>query len=562
MQPLFLFIIFFLFSCNQGTRNDRTLSLNLKRGSIISCSPGENQYGEAELRISCPGVQEEFNMGVQILHSFEYDEAEKVFASILDREPGCAMAFWGVAMANFHPLWSPPSPAELAKGAEAVSLGLSLASTEKERAYLKALSSFYENVDSLDHATRCIRFERAMGQLAATYPDDAEASIFYALSLIAAADLADKTYSRQKQAVQILEQFAPRMPNHPGIIHYLIHAHDYPEMASGGLAAARKYAATASSSAHALHMPSHIFTRLGYWDECISSNRVSLASARCYAEQAGMKGSWDEELHALDYLTYAFLQKGMNDSAGAINTHLHSIKVAEPLNFKVAYAFAAIPSRLILENRAWDQALQLTLSPAWLPWEKFPWQQSMLHFTRLLGLAHAHRFAEGYSTLKKMHQLRDILRDSGDLYKANQVEVLCLSGRAWLSFLQGKKNDGLRDMNDAAKLEEESEKHSVTPGEIYPAREQLADMYMLLHQPADALKSYEMNLRQRPGKLNALFNAGRAAAKTGNTSKAVHFFRSVVEQTPEANGRQDMREHCLKFLAKHENAKRSQAPVK
>ncbi|HLO81013.1 MAG TPA: hypothetical protein VK166_08645, partial [Chitinophagaceae bacterium] len=361
----FSLLLFVLPSCKQKEKEslkELISEIDLKRGQTISCGPAEMLLGTVDFQTGCSGkLKNEFDLGILLLHSFEYDEAEKVFARVIDNEPGCAMAYWGVAMSNFHPLWTPPTEAELIKGSKAIQIAQSIPVSKREAAYIEAIASFFENWKMTDHRSRCLKFEKKMESLAGDFPEDKEASIFYALALNAAADLTDKSYARQKKAGSILQALYPGEPNHPGIAHYLIHTYDYPSLAELGLKAARNYASIAPSSAHALHMPSHIFTRLGLWNESISSDFASVSSARCYAEAIGIKGHWDEELHGMDYLVYAYLQKGKNDSAKREWDYLRTISAVYPVNFKVAYAFAAIPSRYLLENRIWKEAANLEI---------------------------------------------------------------------------------------------------------------------------------------------------------------------------------------------------------
>jgi hypothetical protein len=339
LPAIFLFLSLIPLSCKEnktGPSKELISEMNLKRGALISCGPEEQQLGTLEFETSCSGkVKENFKVGVKFLHSFEYDEAEKVFANIIDQNPECAMAYWGIAMSNFHPLWTPPSEPELTKGGKAIEIAASIpGKSKREAAYINSIAAYYKDSDKADHRTRCIRFEKAMEELYRSYPDDKEAAVFYALALDAAADPADKTFRNQKKAGAILNALYPGRPDHPGIVHYTIHTYDYPALAELALPAARKYASIAPSSAHALHMPSHIFTRLGLWSECIHSNQLSLSSAKCYAETAGIKGHWDEELHAMDYLVYAHLQKGENDLAKKQLDALNAIDNVQPANFK------------------------------------------------------------------------------------------------------------------------------------------------------------------------------------------------------------------------------------
>ncbi len=525
--------------------------VNLKRGAVISCGATDKQFGSVNFDITGSGkTKTDFNLAIALLHSFEYDEAEKVFAKIIDATPACAMAYWGVAMCNFHALWTPPTGAELVKGSKAIAIAQSITGkTERETAYINALAAFYADWDKTDHHTRCINYEKAMGKIHDAYPEDKEAAIFYALALDAAAAPTDKTFANQKKAGALLNSLYPSSPNHPGIIHYIIHTYDYPGLADSALGAARRYAQVAPSSAHALHMPSHIFTRMGLWDECIKSNMVSVDAAKCYAEQAGIKGHWDEELHGLDYLVYAYLQKGDNKRAREQFNYLQSITNVQPANFKVAYAFAAIPSRIYLENRNWKEAANAKLSPADFPWAKFPWQSAIIHFTRLMGAAHAGNNDLAVAALNTLQQLHDTLEQQKDTYKANQVAVQIKTGGAWIQYMSGQKQAALTEMTIAADMEDATEKHPVTPGEVLPARELLADMLFDMGQYENALVAYEAVLQKSPGRFNAVYGAGRAADKLGNRQKAVLYYGQLLALTDATNTDRPEIVSARKFLA-------------
>jgi tetratricopeptide (TPR) repeat protein len=369
---------------------------------------------------------------------------------------------------------------------------------------------------------------KAMEGLHNAYPADKEAAIFYALALVGAADASDKTYRNQKRAGEILIGLYPREPNHPGIVHYLIHAYDSPELASLALPAARKYAAIAPSSAHAQHMPSHIFTRLGLWDEAIRSNAGAASSAKCYAESAGIKGHWDEELHAIDYLVYAYLQKGDNASAMQQLDYLKTIKRVEPANFKVAYAYAAVPARYVLENKLWKEAASLHVYPSNVAWQKFPWQKAIVHFTRLLGNVHTGSLTAAKEELKALQVLRDTLAAQKDAYKTNQVAIQIKAGEAWIAFAQGEKQDALQLMTEAADAEDKTEKAPVTPGEVLPAKELLADLLMQLNKPAEALMAYDIDLKKHPNRFNGLYGAAAACEKLNDATKATGYYKQLV----------------------------------
>ncbi|MDO1449125.1 tetratricopeptide repeat protein [Rhodocytophaga aerolata] len=514
---------------NTAETNTAISELNLKRGEVITCGPPDREFGSLVFQTSCGDESENFNLALKLLHSFEYDEAEKVFASIIDRFPDCAMAYWGVAMSNFHPLWTPPTEAELKKGAKAIELAQTLSSkSKKEASYIAAIASFYKDWDTVEHRERCLRFEKAMEQVAADYPEDKEATIFYALALNAAADPSDKSFAKQKKAGAILQKMSPEESNHPGVIHYLIHTYDSPELATLALPAARKYASVAPSSAHALHMPSHIFTRLGLWEECIQSNRASVSSAQCYGEAAGIQGHWDEELHGLDYLMYAHLQKGENTLAKQQWDYLQTIQEVHPVNFKVAYAYAAIPARYVLENKRWQEAATLPMHPANFPWNEYPWQKAIIHFTRLLGAVHLENLASATTELNELNQIHQTLLKQKDAYKANQVLIQLKAGEAWIRFKEGKPAEALELMQLAADMEDKTEKHPVTPGEVIPARALEADLLMEMNQPAKALQAFEADFKKHPNRFNSLYSAGVAAQKAGNPEKATLYYKQLI----------------------------------
>ncbi|HKO82405.1 MAG TPA: hypothetical protein VJU78_18475, partial [Chitinophagaceae bacterium] len=507
-------------------------AINLKKGPVILCGPADKEVGTVTFTISGgEKVKKDFNFATALLHSFEYDEAEKVFSKIIEEEPNCAMAYWGVAMSNFHPLWMPPEEPELKKGLKALEIAKSIGQkTERESAYIEALSSFYREWDKTDHRTRCKRYEKAMEAVYKKYPDDKEAAIFYALSLDASADPTDQTFANQKKAGEILSTIYKNDPDHPGIIHYIIHSYDYPGFADLALTAARKYASIAPSSAHAQHMPSHIFIRLGLWDESIQSNIASVESAKCYAESTGIKGHWDEELHGLDYLIYAYLQKDDTRLVKEQLDYFKTIKEVSPVNFKVAYAFASIPARHVLENRMWKEAASLTLNPN-LKWEKFPWEKAIIHFARCLGAVHTNQLDLAKSEWNELNRLHDELVKQKETYKANQVDIQLKAAQAWIQTKEGKNKEALDNMNFSADMEDKTQKHPVTPGEVLPARELLADMLLQMNKPDEALAMYEATLKKRPNRRNSIYGAWMAAQASGKGDLAKNYSKQFQDLT-------------------------------
>jgi hypothetical protein len=535
---------------NKKTENKVIDEIGFKRGDVIVCGPPGKEFGTVVFETTCSeSVKKDFDLAVALLHSFEYDEAEKVFAKVIHEEPACAMAYWGVAMANYHPLWDAPSQDELEKGSKAITIASSLEQKSAiEKDYINAIAAFYKTWDTIDHRTRSLSYAKAMEKIYTKYPDSKETAIFYALALVATADPNDKTFGNQRKAGDILTALYPEGPDHPGIVHYMIHTYDYPELAAMALPAARKYASIAPSSAHAQHMPSHIFIRLGLWDESIQSNLVSTSSAKCYAENAGIKGHWDEELHGMDYLVYGYLQKADNKLAKEQYDYLNTIHDVFPINFKDAYAFAAIPSRYYLENKLWKEAATLKIHPTNFPWQKFPWQKAIVHFTRLLGSVHINNIDSAKIELTNLQNLYDTLVRQKDPYKANQVMIQIETGRAWILFREGNKSEAIRLMAIAADREDKTEKHPVTPGAIIPARELLGDMLVEMNNLTEALVAYESDLKKQPNRFNGLYGAGLSCERIKNVEKAKYYYEQLVAMANSPNANRPELEKAKSFL--------------
>jgi len=535
------------FSCgdrkNAGPFDSELQLLDLNRGDIALCGSASGQFGTVAFRLACSEkVKENFNLATALLHSFEYAESEKVFSKVIDEDPKCVMAYWGAAMCNFHPLWEIPSQKDLEKGARIVALARSLVAdkSSRESDYLEAIATIYDQWSELDHHTRILKFEKASEHIHLKYPKDAEAAIFYALALRAAADPTDKTFFKQKKAGEILNAIFADQPNHPGIAHYIIHTFDYPELAEIALPAARKYASIAAASAHAQHMPSHIFTRLGLWDEDIESNLRSVSAAQCYAQNVGIEGHWDEELHGMDYLVYAYLQKADDGKAKEQVEYLKTIREVFPQNFKDAYSLAAIPARYAIERKNWGEAIQLNLLPDNFPWDKFPWERSNATFGRLLGFVHSNRPADAKNELKQLRLIYEQLTTAKESYKANLVLIQIKISDAWIKLSEKQNIEALALMKEAADMEDATEKHPVTPGEIIPARELLGDMYLEIGEPENALESYQADLKRHPNRFNGLYGAGLAAEKSGNIKEAINYYRQLLFVASESDRRELM----------------------
>lgn len=512
--------------------------------------------GRVNFPISCtPEARKQFNHAVAWLHSFEYEEAEKAFTGVTATDPRCGMGYWGLAMSNYHPLWAPPNAAELKKGWDAIKKAKAVGTrTVREKDYIAALEVFYRDSDKLDHRMRVIAYSDAMERLSRRYPSDLEANVFYALTLIAkGAMMSDKSYTNEKKAARILNRVLERESRHPGVAHYLIHAYDYSTLAYLALPAARSYARIAPASAHAQHMPSHIFTRLGLWQEAIRSNINAEASAKAFAVRNRLSGAWDEQFHAMDYLAYAYLQVGQDKRARTVLDELSRIQRAEPETFKVAYAFTAIPARYALERRQWGEAARLTLPQGALgtfPWQSFRWAEAHIHFARAVGAARTGDTASARQEIEDLTAIQQTLVVvKGGYDWAKQVEIERLVASAWLAQAEGKQEEALRLMRSAADLDDATEKHPVTPGALLPAREQLGELLLELKQPMAALQEFETSLRTTPNRFNGLYGAAHAARLAADKKRARLYYAKLVTLCRQADSLRPEIEEAKTFLA-------------
>jgi hypothetical protein len=514
-------------------------------------SPAQ-RVGQVHFSVSCTAAaQQQFDRAAAMLHSFWYPEAAKSFAAIGETDPACVMAQWGVAMSVWYPLWYPPSEASLKTGAAAVEKARSIgAKTERERDYVEAIGAFYKDWDKTDHRTRSVAYEKAMEQVYLRYPDDKEAGIFYALALNATASATDKTYANQRKAAAILEKVRAAEPDHPGIAHYLIHSYDSAALAEQGLPAARSYAALAPAVPHALHMPSHIFTRLGLWQESIASNSAGHDKARAYAEESAGPGAFDgETLHTMDYLEYAYLQGAQDQAAKRVVDELGSLHKGPSVS-PAGYAAAAIPARYALERRNWADAASVTLPEIAFAWERFPWAEALNAFARALGAARTGDQSGAERELARLRALEDKLIAAKDKYWADQVEVQRLAASAVLKRAQGKDADAIQLARAAADLESAMDKHPVTPAAVLPARELLADLLLELDRPAEALTEYQRSLEAEPKRFRSLYGAAQASARLEAPAKAREFYAQLVEQCAKADSDRPELVEARAFVAK------------
>jgi hypothetical protein len=505
---------------------------------FVATSSGaqEHQQGSGEklgtvhFATSCnESVQTEFNRAVALLHSFQFSRAIEGFNVVLKNDATCGIAYWGIALGDWSNPFAPgmKDKSQLQAGRDSAERGNIVgAKTERERAYLAAVGKLYSDYEKTPQQTRLIAYRDAVAEVAAKYPEDHEAQIFYALALAASEDPADKTYADRLKAGAILENLFEEEPTHPGLAHYIIHTYDVPALADRALVAARRYSEIAPDAPHALHMPSHTFTRTGYWQESIDSNIAAAAAAR-------REGQTAEELHASDYEIYAYLQTGQDEAAGRIVSSLPEIAsrfdpkavISGAGGPSVGYfALAAIPARYALERQDWKQAEQLAL------WKTpFPYTDAMTWFARGLGAARLGQAAKASESATALQQIRERLSRANENYWALQVEIQERAIEAWATLAAGKKDEALRQMKSAAELEDGTDKSAVTPGPLAPARELLGEMLLEMNEPAQAVAQFEATLQKEPGRFRALYGAAHAAQLSGNRDSSQKYFRELLK---------------------------------
>jgi tetratricopeptide (TPR) repeat protein len=486
----------------------------------------EEEVGSVHFTTSCAAdLAGNFNRAVALLHSFQYEQARQAFGEISERDPQCAMAQWGIAMSHYHGMWD---NGDTAAGRVALNKAKQIAAsnsktTARETAYIEALAEIFRE-DGKDASAHGQAFEQKMGALQTAYPQDNEAAIFHALSLAITAPQTDKTFANQRKCGEILEPIFAQQPHHPGIAHYIIHCYDNPVLAEKGLGAARMYAKIAPASAHANHMPSHLFTRVGSWDESISSNLKS-ADLAAAAEGNSKNGeARDQRLHAMDYLEYAYLQSGRVSKAKAVLDEMNSLPPVSGLTLTGGYALAAIPARYAIELGNWEQASQLRVRE-----ESVLWAQAITWTAIGVGSARSKNLERAGQSEQKLAALRDAIAKQNNSYWSNQVEVERREVAAWIAEQGGKPDEALKLARSAAELEEGMDKAAVTPGAVTPARELLAALLLLESRPKEALPEYEKVLAIAPNRFDALYGAARAADAAGDAGAATTYFQKLIE---------------------------------
>ncbi len=491
------------------------------------------RLGQVHFATSCASVQAEFDRAVALLHSFSFSTASGAFQEVLGKDPNCAMAYWGQALSMWgNPFAGLRPGSSLVSGQAVIAKGLTVGTpTPRERGYLTAVAELFKNAETVDQRTRTLTYERAMEAMATANADDMEAQIFYALAVSQTALPTDKTFSQQLKAIAILEPLFNRHPDHPGLAHYLIHANDTPALAARGLDAARRYATIAPSAPHALHMPSHTFTRVGYWQESVDTNIASAAAAM-------RDGVYAEALHAMDYEVYAYLQMGMDRHVRQILEEAPRVLAKLDVNamggaappMAGMYAAAAIPARHAMERGAWKEAAALTTRAT-----GSPQADALTHLVRAIGAARSGTPDAAQADLDRLDALRTKLVELKDAYWAEQVRIQRELAGAWVMFAQGRRTEGLDRLRKAADAEDATDKSAISPGPLAPAREQLGEMLLSTNQPAAALTEFEAVMKKEPRRFRATFGAATAAARAADRAKARTYYTALVAQAKTAD---------------------------
>jgi len=552
-MPLVLAVAFLGGACSQpedSTPVAETRTTYMDDGSAVLSADGQ-PLGTVQFPSSCePAAQEHLERGLALLHHMTYLEAEASFRAAAEADPECAIAYWGMAMTSVHPLWPDVvPPEEIAAGRELLDQAAHASNTsEREQGYIEALRAYHGGEgDEPTELDRLSAFQAGWAAVHERFPDDPEASLFYALSLLGTASPSDKTYENQRAAGAIAQEVLAEIPKHPGAHHYTIHAYDFPPLAEGALETARNYDDVAPENSHALHMTSHIFTRRGLWPDSIAFN-IRAADAASERTPSGMVSM--HRMHALDYLTYAYLQGADDVAAEEVLEVMKGIEPPYHNHAATAYSFAAVPARIALERHAWDEAAGVEPGwPAEVPWDQYPHLLAIPYFAQAMGATRSGDYAAAEAAigeLAELHQAASGLQGAYDW--GIQVEIQKLAAEAWLAYEQGETDRALELMQQAAEKEASTEKNPVTPGEVLPARELYGDMLLATEDYAAALSEYEAALERSPNRFNSLFGAGRAAELAGDEEVAAAYYRQLLEIASEPTGERTELDHAQQYL--------------
>jgi len=501
----------------------------------------DQRLGTVHFATSCNDTaQRRFDRGMRYQHSFWYRESREIFEEVLKADPECGIAYWGIALSMLNNPHNPPPPANLPLGLAAIEKAKAVgAKSQRERDFIDALLVFYTDYDKVPHGARVQAYLKAIEAVAQRYPEDDEAQLFYGITLNVAASPNDKTYSNQLKGAAILEKIFERQPRHPGVAHYLIHLYDTPALAEKGLTAAKRYSEIAPAAPHAQHMPSHIFTRVGDWSDSIAVNSVSARVAKADKEPV-------DQLHAMDYLVYAYLQLGQDAKARAVVNEMMAVTGVNPNILAGPYALAASPARYMIERDDWRGAAELQVRPT-----SAAHVQAITHFARALGAARTGNPEGARAEIAKLAELRDKLREAKDAYWSEQVDIQWQVATAWMLYAEGKTEDALKAMSAAADAEDRTEKHPVTPGVPKPARELYGVMLLDRGLAAEALAAFEATIRKEPNRLNAFAGAAKAADRMGDTAKAKGYYQKLAALASSADADRSDLVEAREYLAKN-----------
>jgi hypothetical protein len=507
----------------------RVLAIAAAAAATIASANAEqtndDHLGTVHFPISCSAVQGKFDRAVALLHNFFYPETVKAFQAVIEEDPSCAIAYWGVAMSELpNPLVPPFPPANLKAGWEAIQQGKAAKTqTPREAEYLAAIEVFYKDYDKVDQKTRAELYEQAMQRLHETHPDDAEAAIFYALALNGAVDFDDKNYTKQLKAASILNEEAKKRPNHPGIAHYLIHSYDFAPLAAMCVPTAQLYDKIAPGAPHAVHMPSHIYSILGMWEESVRSNIAAKAAADAYAAKSFPDATDPGVPHLLDFTVYAYLQTAKDNDAQRVVDSIPKLKKFASIRLGTETALAAIPARFTLERDRWNEAAQLPVRDS-----QYPAAQSITYFARALGAARSGNAAAARAEIGRLEEIEAKLAAAKEDYWAEQTRIQKQATAAWVLFAEGQRDAAIAAMRQAADLDDGSEKNVAMENKLVPMRTLFGELYLAAGMNSEALAEFEASDKVMPNRFRTIAGAAAAARASGSVDAAKRYYRALT----------------------------------
>ena len=543
----YLLIGFLVYSCNSDAPIKEEPVANIEEPKYLELGV---MCGTVQFSDGCsPKIDSLIQFGLALIHHMTFEDAEYNFSKVVKLDPDCFWGHWGRAMTYIHRLWpDAPSKDRMRRGLVLATRALKLAENEKENLYGNALLAYYKDGLEKTEKQRLISYEEGWKKASESMPDDIEARLFYGLSKLSTVSPSDKSYKIQSEVGAMAEEVLTVIPDHPGGFHYAIHAYDYPPLADNALRVANNYSKIAPEIPHALHMPTHIFTRLGYWQESIELNNRSAIAAQSLPVDGKTSLHF---FHALDYMVYAHLQKSEIEQAESIIKGLDTLSNEFQKHSATAYALAAMPARMALENQDWEAASKVELGHKDLfSWENFPQFASLIYFARGIGAARSANSEAAQEAYEKLDSIHLLLGDSpGIAYWAKQVDIQKTAVQAWKTYLEGDKKKGLEILEYAAEMEASTEKSPITPGELLPVREMLGDLYLELDNPIKALENYKLALERNPNRFNSLYGAGKAAEMSNNKEETIKYYTALLELGAEDSFDRHQIKHAKNILS-------------